>query len=189
MQYEITLPADYDMGIIERRVAERGSSTDAFPHLGLKAYAVRRAGRHGSGVNAYAPSYLWRDPAGLNAFLYGPFRAITTDFGRPAVRHWVGAAFHRGPAFGAPAVFATRHRQPLDADGEPGPAVERESAPTGVRPGVHSQAVAVDPDRWELVRFTLWAAVPDRLDPSSTAFDVLHISTPQLDELATGRLW
>jgi hypothetical protein len=28
MQYEIVLPADYDMAIIERRVAERGMATD-----------------------------------------------------------------------------------------------------------------------------------------------------------------
>lgn len=46
-QYEIGLPADYDMKIIESRVATRGSFTDDYPHLGLKAYAVRRAGRHG----------------------------------------------------------------------------------------------------------------------------------------------
>lgn len=41
MQYEITLPGDYDMGIIRRRVAGRGAATDAFSGLGLKAYAIR----------------------------------------------------------------------------------------------------------------------------------------------------
>ncbi|WP_433257560.1 DUF4865 family protein [Streptosporangium sp. CA-135522] len=35
MQYEITLPADYDMKIIRHRVATRGSAMDAFPGLGL----------------------------------------------------------------------------------------------------------------------------------------------------------
>ena len=186
MQYEIPLPADYDMGIIERRVAERGTATDAFPHLGVKAYAVRRTGRHGSRGNAYAPFYLWCDPAGLNAFLYGPFRGIVTDFGRPAVRHWIGAAFHRGPAFGAAPVFATRQLRLLPAEDVPGEAVESDLAPAGLAAAVHSQAVAVDPDRWEVARFTLWSAVPDRLDPSWTGFDVLHASTPRLDDLPTG---
>ena len=181
MQYEIVLPADYDMGIIERRVATRGHATDDFPHLGVKAYAVRRKGRHGSAVNAYAPFYLWRDPAGMNAFLYGPFRAIVADFGRPPVRHAVGAAFHRGPAFGATPVFATRTWRPLTGEA-PEPA-------DGDRPGLHSVAVAVDPHRWETVRFELWAAVPDELDPDATCFDVLHASTPHLRELATGVLW
>lgn len=40
IQYEIALPADYNMAIIERRVATRGPRLDEFPGLGLKAYAV-----------------------------------------------------------------------------------------------------------------------------------------------------
>ena len=74
MQYEITLPADYDMTIIRRRVATRGSATDAFPGLGVKAYAIRERGVLGSPVNQYAPFYLWADPAGMNQFLFGPPR-------------------------------------------------------------------------------------------------------------------
>ena len=144
MQYEITLPADYDMGVIDRRVAGRGAATDDFPHL--------------------------------------------TDFGRPAVRHWIGAAFHRGPAFAAVPVFATRELWPLPADDVPGPALEPALAPVRHAATVHSEAVAVDPDRWEVARFTLWSAVPDALDPAWTCFDVLHASTPRLGDLATGTL-
>lgn len=48
MQYEITLPADYDMGIIHDRVATRGALLDTFPGLGLKAYCVRERGVDGS---------------------------------------------------------------------------------------------------------------------------------------------
>jgi uncharacterized protein DUF4865 len=182
MQYEIGLPLDYDMGIIERRVAARGSSTDGFPHLGLKAYAVRRAGRYGSTVNAYAPFYFWRDPAGMNSFLYGPFRSITTDFGRPPVRHWVGAAFHAGPDFGAAPVFATRTSTFLPPDIEP-------TVDVSPSRGIHSEAIAVDPATWEIVRFTLWATRPSGRPENATAFDVLHASTPFLKDLPTGRLW
>ena len=85
MQYEITLPADYDMGIIRQRVASRGSRTDDFPGLGIKAYLVRERGRHGSPVNEYAPFYLWAELSGMNEFLFGPgFNGIRTDFGRPS---------------------------------------------------------------------------------------------------------
>src|SRR3954454_19776126 len=188
MQYEIGLPADYDMGIIEHRIATRGSATDDFPHLGLKAYAVRRTGRHGSPVNAYAPFYLWRHPAGMNAFLYGPFRAITADFGRPPVRHWVGAGFTRGGQFGDVPVFATREMRTLPPEGSPAEAVDTEG--TALPEGEwHSTALAVDPLRWELVRYVLWSRVPDAWSPAATPFDVLHASTPQLDQLPTGRLW
>ncbi len=34
MQYEITLPADYDMGIIRARVATGGNALDDLPGLG-----------------------------------------------------------------------------------------------------------------------------------------------------------
>lgn len=182
MQYEIGLPLDYDMGIIEKRVATKGFFTGDYPHLGLKAYAVRRAGRYGSTVNAYAPFYFWREPAGLNSFLYGPFRSITTDFGRPPVRHWVGAAFHAGPDIDAVPVLATRVITRLVPDVEP--AVDL-SATTGI----HSEAIAVDPATWEVVRFTLWATPPTGLPADATAFDVLHASTPFLKDLPTGRLW
>lgn len=72
MQYEITLPADYDMGIIHRRVAEKGRLTDEFPGLAMKAYLVRERGVAGSPVNQYAPFYLWNTATGMNAFLWGP---------------------------------------------------------------------------------------------------------------------
>ncbi|CAK6500361.1 hypothetical protein PANPA_00247 (plasmid) [Pantoea sp. Nvir] len=33
MHYRFTLPADYDMAIIERRIAENGARLDGFPDL------------------------------------------------------------------------------------------------------------------------------------------------------------
>jgi hypothetical protein len=56
MQYEITLPADYDMGIIHKRVETRGRLTDGFAGLGFKAYLVRTV--DSSPVNQYAPFYV-----------------------------------------------------------------------------------------------------------------------------------
>jgi len=87
MQYRITLPADYEMDIIRRRVATRGSALDAFDGLGLKAYLVRDRA-NGSPINQYAPFYLWADAAGMRRFLWGGagFGGIVADFGRPAVR-------------------------------------------------------------------------------------------------------
>ncbi|WP_380281182.1 DUF4865 family protein [Kitasatospora purpeofusca] len=194
MQYEITLPADYDMGIVHRRIATRGHLLDDHPGLGLKAYLVRERGLDGSPVNQYAPFYLWRTAEGMNTFLWGPgFRGLSADFGRPAVRHWLGTGLRRGPAAGGgPAgggpATATRHTERLPEGADPAEAVERALAELPDRPDLHTAAVAVDPDRWELLRFALWrAAAPD--DVPGTRYRVHHLSSPELDRLPVGRHW
>ena len=74
MQYRIGLPADYDMDIIRRRIAERGHLTDAFPELAFKAYlyADRQSAYAARGENLYAPFYLWHSTEGMNDFLSKP---------------------------------------------------------------------------------------------------------------------
>ncbi|MFJ6674910.1 DUF4865 family protein [Actinosynnema sp. NPDC091369] len=187
MHYEITLPADYDMGIIRTRVATRGSALDAFPGLGLKAYCVRERGVDGSPVNQYAPFYLWRAVEGMNSFLWGPgFRGIITDFGRPTVQHWTGLAFERGTA--AEPTAATKRTWRLPAFSDPTEAIDEaldELARLKDDPALHCTALAVDPRNWELVHFSLWSAAPE----AEVRFRVLHLSRPELDDLSAGRHW
>ncbi|MFC4589245.1 DUF4865 family protein [Sphaerisporangium corydalis] len=203
MQYEITLPADYDMGVIRHRVATRGPALDAFPGLGLKAYVIRERGVDGSPVNQYAPFYLWTSPRGMNAFLWGDgFRGLSADFGRPAVRQWTGLAFERGPAFeqgpgfergpgfGAAPRAASRSAERVPPGTDPAAAVERAAdrlKELAATPGVHSTALAIDTHAWELVHFTLWAdAAPDT---APDRYTVLHLSAPGAATLETGRHW
>ncbi|MCW2914583.1 MAG: hypothetical protein JWN52_2651 [Actinomycetia bacterium] len=54
MQYEITLPADYDMKIIRHRVATKGHLLDAFPGLGEHA-APETAGTRYEVLHPSAP--------------------------------------------------------------------------------------------------------------------------------------
>jgi hypothetical protein len=196
MQYEITLPADYDMGIIRKRVADRSHLTDAFPGLALKAYLVReRAAADSAGpgaratVNQYAPFYLWRTPEGMNSFLWGPgFRGLSADFGRPQVRHWLGAGHLPGPAVDSEPDTATRRTEAIPDGADPGEAVERALAALPDDPGLHSAAVAVDPSRWELLQLALWHG-PAPEQASGTRYQVLHVSRPELDRLPAGRHW
>src|ERR1700742_1633760 len=118
MQYELTLPADYDMGIIRHRVAARGSSTDAFPGLGLKAYLILERGVAGSKVNQYAPFYLWSAISGMSRFLWGGvgFNVLVESFGRPTVRHWTGVAFETGASASATPRIATRSIRGISPD-------------------------------------------------------------------------
>jgi len=191
MQYEITLPADYDMGIIRDRVATRSAGTDSFGGLGLKAYAIREAGVNGSTVNLYAPFYLWATPAGMNDFLLGPgFAGLSRDFGRPAVRHWAGLAFERGSAIAETPRAASRSTTRLTEEDTLDAALSVAMAGVaGIRhaEGVHSTALALDPRNWEFVQFTLWAGGAPVT--AGINYEVLHTSTPELSDLRQGRQW
>jgi hypothetical protein len=185
MQYEITLPGDYDMNVIRRRVGEKGHLLDAFPGLALKAFLIRERGVAGSPVNQYAPFYLWRTAEGMNSFLWGPgFRGLSEDFGRPAVRSWLGAAFRLGTDAAQPPTTAVRRIEPLPLGTDPAEAVER-AADRLPRAGLCT-AIAVDTDRWELLTFTLGGA---DLDAEGERYQVLHLSAPELTALTEGRHW
>lgn len=86
MQYSFTLPADYDMGVIRRRISDNGHRMDGFPDLAFKAFlhASRDSQEDGVRENLYAPFYLWKCSAGMNRFLASPnFAALTASFGWP----------------------------------------------------------------------------------------------------------
>ncbi|MGA2937721.1 MAG: DUF4865 family protein [Syntrophobacteraceae bacterium] len=191
MQYEFTLPADYDMNIIRRRVATKGHGTDAFTGLGLKAYLIRERGVDGSPVNQYAPFYLWTSLHGMNSFLWGDgFRGVCASFGRPSVQHWIGLGFKRGAVRTSTPRAATRHIEIVSADSDPAAVIHRALGELQQRADsseVHSAALAIDLLRWELVEFTLWEQSAPEM--SGTRYKVLHMSTPHLAEILTGRHW
>ena len=197
-QYEITLPADYDMGTIRERVAVGGHVLDDRAGLGLKAYVIRERGVDGSPVNQYAPFYLWNDVGAMAHFLVGGggFQNIVRDFGRPITRHWTGIACHAGPARKTPPKAASRSLVPVPADAATGSGlsdwVDREAGRArdlADRDDVHTVALAVDPHHWQLMRFVLWegATAPD--EAAAERYEVLRLSAPGLDALPGGRSW
>ncbi|HEU5036670.1 MAG TPA: DUF4865 family protein [Nocardioides sp.] len=192
MQYEITLPADYDMGIIRHRVATRGSRTDDFPDLGLKAYLVRERGRHDAPVNQYAPFYLWAGQAGMNRFLFGPpFEGIRADFGRPTVRTWRTIGVFDGASPSRLPIAATRDIVAVDPDDALEGVVDRlldQSAALASQPALNVIGVGIDPFTWQLVRFALWNAEPP-CEAAGDRYEVLHLSQPHRPSLPDGRAW
>jgi hypothetical protein len=185
MQYEITLPAGYDTGLIRQRVATKAPLLDHFEGLGLKAYLLREQGVEDSPVNCYAPFYLWASTAAMGRFLWGGggFGNIVSFVGRAPVRHWTGVACLPGGARGQAPVLATRSVEPM-AEGDPQALVAQALQQLRRRadhPAVHTTALAVDPLGWSMVHFTLWRErVPEA---TGTRFQVLHLSTPHLHEL------
>ncbi|WP_030776428.1 DUF4865 family protein [Streptomyces sp. NRRL S-920] len=191
MQYEITLPADYDMGVIRHRVETKGHLLDAFAGLGFKAYLMRERGRDGSPVNQYAPFYLWNTAAGMNSFLWGPgFQGLADDFGRPVVQHWSAVAYEDStPSAVAPRAAVRRRQRIPESTRLPELADQlAHGVETSVRvDGAVSAIAAVDPRTWEAVHFSLWEH--EAPEGTGDVFQVLHLSTPERGKLATGRQW
>ncbi len=192
MQYEISLPADYDMAIIRDRIATRGHALDDYPGLGLKAYLVRDVGT-GSAVNAYAPLYLWVDDAAAGRFLWGGdgFGGIVRDFGRPTVRTWLGGDHRPGPAHDTSPRRAVRTTSRLAPDVDPLVTAADAAALTDALldgDDVHSVSWAIDPASWELmvliVHTTAEPAPPGDRDRADTvSYEVLHLSVPGIHDL------
>ncbi|MER6082125.1 DUF4865 family protein [Streptomyces sp. NPDC001833] len=191
MQYEFTLPADYDMGVIRSRVARVGHLLDDWDGLGIKTYLMRERGHHGSPVNQYGPFYLWNTVQGMNGFLWGgAFQGPVDDFGRPRVRQWTGLAFEEGTAVGSPAAYAVRRRQPVPDGVELAAFMAGAADETGrlaAADGAVLAAAAVDTDAWELVHFSLWEH--DAPKAEGDVFQVLHLSGPGRGALPRGRQW
>lgn len=191
MQYELTLPADYDTGIIRSRVARVGQLLDDWDGLGLKTFLLRERGVHGSPVNQYAPFYLWNTVEGMNRFLWGgAFQGLVNDFGRPEVAQWTGLAYEEGGGAGSPATLAVRKRQRLAEGVELAAVVEDavgETRRLAGEEGAVLAAAAVDPHRWEIVHFSLWEDETPKAE--GDVFQVLHLSAPGRGELPRGRQW
>jgi hypothetical protein len=188
MHYALTLPADYDMRIIRQRIASKGPLLDDLPGLGLKAYLFRERGANGSTVNQYATFYLWASIEGMGAFLWGGggFSSIVNSFGRPPVRHWTGVSCFAGKETLADARFATIREESLMPDIDPGtviPAALHELQARHAHPGICLSALAVDPQSWKMVAFTLWAVKPPA--DAGTRYEVGHLSRPQIDSILT----
>ncbi|GLS18689.1 DUF4865 domain-containing protein [Labrys miyagiensis] len=186
MHYAITLPAEYDMGIIRERIATKGPLLDNLPGLGLKAYLVRERGVAGSPVNQYATFYLWASAEGMGGFLWGGrgFGGIVSSFGRPPVRHWIGAACLAGAEPLSAATAATIREEAMPPDIDPSLAVSsalEQAAERVGQPGVCLSALAVDPQSWQIVHFALSAGEP--AGDAGTRYEVGHISRPEISAI------
>jgi hypothetical protein len=167
MQYSFTLPADYDMEIIHRRIASKGHLLDGFPGLAFKAYlsAQRNDRALPSEENLYAPFYLWHDNEAMNAFLAGAgFAALTQAFGWPRVRVWSVRQARTRPAL-ADAVCATRDIVRLPAHTALGERLlrEDEGADAAFAAGALAVVSAFEPTTWTLLRLCLWPQWRDDL--------------------------
>jgi hypothetical protein len=176
MQYRFALPADYDMAIVERRIAEKGPALDGWPGLRAKAYlSARRDGTQRE--NLYAPFYVWDDASAMSGFLTGRgFAGVSDAFGWPEVRIWI-VWRARLAADIEQAKFATRENAPiapytsLDAL----EAQENGAADEAIERGALAAVAGFEPTSWTRVRFRLWRDSPERRD-GVAFYGVGHVS-------------
>lgn len=180
MQYSFALPADYDMAIVRRRIAEKGPLLDDFPNLRFKAYLWAERGVDGP-ENLYAPFYVWENGLGLSEFVCGDgFLAVSRAFGWPRVQTWTVWRVALAAA-AAQARFATREILPIAAHADLGELRKRESeaAQQAVDgEGALAAAAGFEPTQWTSVRFRLWGEAPSAGAGGQT-YRVGHLSRPQ----------
>jgi Domain of unknown function (DUF4865) len=186
-QYTTRLPADYDMQIVRRRVADRHAAFDELDGLGVKAWLITETAA-GATANRYCSFYLWNEAEGIDRFLFGNgFAGILDSFGRPAVEHWIGMDTRVGVA--ASARCATREDVLVSADQDLRELREHECAwldeCVDDPRGLVVAAVAIDPLRWQLVRLAVWSVGTADIVPSPavTTYEALHLSRPGIDAL------
>jgi hypothetical protein len=187
MQYNFTLPADYDMAIVDRRIRDKGPLLDNFPGLAFKAYLTAR--KRGGGLenreNLYAPFYLWESSEGLSNFLCGAgFAGVTDAFGWPQVKTWIvweaKVSTHiRSAKFATREILSTEPYAPL-ADLRKR---ESEEVIADIDRGEALASVAAfEPTSWTRIRFRLWAELPkSELRSGVQAYHVGHLSLPKAD--------
>ncbi len=183
MQYSIQLPVNYDVAQIRSRVNTRSKLFD--DHSGL----VHKSFLYNEQEKLYAPFYIWKDVVEAQKFLLDDlFKGVVDTFSRCRVRSW----FVIHSAYGTRDIvptFALREVDSIDPEEKLDIflAHERKEQLELLKDeNLYMHIVALDADRWEVVRFSLWkdrASAPKAFSDSYIPYEVLHVSEPQ------GRHW
>ncbi|KPC53892.1 DUF4865 family protein [Amantichitinum ursilacus] len=180
MQYRFVLPADYDMDIIARRIADKGPLLDDFDGLILKAYlSSRRDTAHAPAAeNSYAPFYLWQDSAAMFRFLSGPgFKALTQDLGWPIIQTWAVLDSWFAPDARS-ARYAACSLNPITPYSD----LARLREPIPKTPDLLGWISGFEMVTWHQVKFTLWreATLANTGAADDRRWQVGHIAAPAL---------
>ncbi|MDU0479576.1 DUF4865 family protein [Staphylococcus chromogenes] len=180
MQYQITLPTDYDMQIIRDRVIRTGHLMDGYHGLEFKAYLIQEKTK-GAPRNAYAPFYVWGDIDGMQQFCWGKlgYSAIVRDFGRHSIQDWTVHQLLDGPADYSAARSLTIKTVPLPTNTAPFHCIENITSEflTTATGSTVARVTAVDVTTWTVILVELSTREADKCAIDSTTYEVLHVST------------
>lgn len=180
MQYQITLPADYDMEIIRERVRRTGHLMDGFAGLEFKAYLMQEKAK-GATRNSYAPFYVWRDLDGLRSFCWGEpgYSAIVRDFGRQPIQGWTVDQLIDGPATYDEARSLTVTNVPLPTGVAPSQclAAMTDQFLASIEHSTVALVTAVDVTAWSVALVELSSKSADQSRGDAVCYEVRHVSS------------
>lgn len=173
MQYTIRLAGDYNLDLVRERVARRKPLFDNLDGLLHKAYLFNE-------VQAiYAPFYVWESDAAAKAFLTGElFADLVQTFGRPRVRSWTVLAYGGNPARAGQAGVAIKELDIVAAEDSLTALSNRENTlhdQAMTAPGLCFHLSGLDPDRWELMRYSVWCDASQVRNCDSDAIETYEI--------------
>lgn len=181
--YSITLPADYDMTGIARRVADRSDPWDRRAGLLMKAFCVSEAATEGH--NSYAPFYIWADPAEFGSFLTGAeYAGLCSAFGPVPVRTGVVLQQHLGTGGVSYLLSESEPLGPVTDLRATARAEEARHQAVLEDPAVHSHVTELDPAAMTVTRRTLLHEGHGAPRPKDgvRVLRVLHLSRPPQDQ-------
>ncbi len=181
MQYRFVLPSDYDMGIIARRISEKGHLLDDFPDLRFKAYLSARKSE-ASPENIYGPFYVWNSTEGMSDFICGAgFAGLSQSFGWPSVMTWIvwNACLSdsvRTAKHASKQILSIQAYESLEDLRKR----DRDEAAEDVASGrALASVTAFEPVSWKRVRFQMYDDKSRCLPrPGVQHYDVGHVSAP-----------
>jgi hypothetical protein len=178
MQYSIPLPPNFAPDMVRQRVEQRRASFDS--HAGL----VHKSFLYHAKERLYAPFYVWKDVGEARDFLLNElFHGVVETFNRHRVRSWYVASMmyvNRDLYAG----FARREIDVIPPEARLSDFLQRERAmqqELSASPDLYAHTLAFDPERWEIMRFSLWKDALSADKPASDSvieYDVLHVSEP-----------
>lgn len=126
LHYRVTLPRDYDMAAIHRRIEAGGPAMDNHEGLVFKAFLTREVGVDDSPANEYAPLYVWANTSKMTQFLTDDdgFGRIQRDFGAVPVSVWPVVSLHLNRA----AMETARHATVIETAADAGTALSERAA-------------------------------------------------------------
>ena len=177
MQYSIPLPVNLDADYVRERVNQRRVLFDG--HQGL----LHKSFVYCPKEHIYAPFYLWKDVGEAQDFLLDDlYQGVIESFGRHRVRSWLVVSAEFGDKSLTP-NFAQRELDAVPSGGSlkqfAAEEKQRQQDYMSDHKALYMRVVALDADRWEVMRFSLWAdraTCPDSDSDCLQTYDVLHVS-------------
>ena len=170
MQYKISLPDNYNMNIIRKRVADNGHKTDGFQDLIFKAYLISEKKGSFKNSNEYSPLYIWKNNEGMNKFIFnGYYDNILSSFGWQKINIGIPITCCLGKDF---------HSSKFTVE------IEHEITPTKKMKAIKfsfdkdnctGKVLIYNPYKWKYVEYYFYKNVPNKKTVGKI-YKILHLS-------------